>query len=85
MEGQHAIAATRQSFALHAWSGSGPDYLHIHHADDEVWHILVCYPIWESVVSCGKSVSLELAISTGGTEYLVVFVYLQRIVFGIVD
>ena len=39
-EGQHAISACGQSFVIHEWSGSGPDYLHIHHADDEAWHIL---------------------------------------------
>lgn len=39
-EGQHPIAATGQSFAVHEWSGSGPDYLPVHHADDEAWHIL---------------------------------------------
>ncbi len=39
-EGQHPIAATGQSFDIHEWSGSGPDYLHIHHCDDEAWHIL---------------------------------------------
>jgi quercetin dioxygenase-like cupin family protein len=39
-EGEPPIAATGQSFAIHEWSGSGPDYLHVHHADDEAWHIL---------------------------------------------
>ena len=39
-EGQHPITATGQSFAIHEWSGSGPDYLHVHHSDDEAWHIL---------------------------------------------
>jgi mannose-6-phosphate isomerase-like protein (cupin superfamily) len=39
-EGQRPIAATGQSFAIHEWSGSGPDYLHVHHSDDEAWHIL---------------------------------------------
>lgn len=34
------IAATGQSFAIYEWSGSGPDYLHVHYADDEAWHIL---------------------------------------------
>lgn len=34
------IAVTGQSFDVHEWSGSGPDYLHIHYADDEAWHIL---------------------------------------------
>jgi len=38
---EHAsIAAIGQSFTIHEWSGSGPDYLHLHHADDEAWHIL---------------------------------------------
>lgn len=28
------------SFAIYEWQGSGPAQLHIHHADDEAWHIL---------------------------------------------
>ncbi|HYN88084.1 MAG TPA: cupin domain-containing protein [Ardenticatenaceae bacterium] len=39
-DGQQPIAATGQCFDIHEWSGSGPDYLHVHHADDEAWHIL---------------------------------------------
>lgn len=38
--GQHPIAAMGSSFDVHEWSGSGPDYLHVHHSDDEAWHIL---------------------------------------------
>lgn len=37
---QKPIAATGTSFDVHEWSGSGPGYLHVHHADDEAWHIL---------------------------------------------
>ena len=37
---QQFIAATGKSFDIHEWSGSGPGYLHVHHADDEAWHIL---------------------------------------------
>ncbi len=37
---QSPIAATGQSFDIHEWSGSGPDALHIHHAEDEAWHVL---------------------------------------------
>jgi mannose-6-phosphate isomerase-like protein (cupin superfamily) len=33
-------AATGLSFALREWSGSGPEELHIHHEDDEAWHVL---------------------------------------------
>jgi mannose-6-phosphate isomerase-like protein (cupin superfamily) len=34
------IAADGGSFASHDWRGSGPPALHVHHADDEAWHIL---------------------------------------------
>ncbi len=37
---EQAISATGQSFDIHEWSGSGPDYLHVHYSDDEAWHIL---------------------------------------------
>jgi len=37
---QLPITATGQSFDVHEWSGSGPDYLHVHYADDEAWHVL---------------------------------------------
>jgi len=39
-EGQSRIAAAGDSFHIYEWSGSGPDYLHVHHADDEAWHVL---------------------------------------------
>lgn len=32
--------ANGQSFLIQEWSGSGPDYLHVHDADDEAWHVL---------------------------------------------
>ena len=38
--GQPPIAATGQSFDVQEWRGSGPDYLHVHYADDEAWHVL---------------------------------------------
>jgi mannose-6-phosphate isomerase-like protein (cupin superfamily) len=39
------VAGQRPSFELllrrkSEWSGSGPDYFHVHYADDEAWHIL---------------------------------------------
>lgn len=34
------IAAVGESFDIHEWSGSGPDYLHVHYSDDEAWCIL---------------------------------------------
>ena len=34
------IAADGVSFAIHEWKGSGPPQLHVHHEDDEAWHVL---------------------------------------------
>ena len=34
------LSATGKSFIIHEWTGSGPGYLHVHHRDDEAWHIL---------------------------------------------
>ena len=34
------ITTDGQSFGVHEWRGSGPGYLHVHHADDEAWHVL---------------------------------------------
>lgn len=38
---QHSpISASGSSFSVYEWSGSGPEYLHVHYSDDEVWHVL---------------------------------------------
>lgn len=34
------FSAVGQSFEIHEWRGSGPATLHVHHADDEAWHVL---------------------------------------------
>jgi mannose-6-phosphate isomerase-like protein (cupin superfamily) len=34
------ISAIGKSFDIYEWSGSGPDYLHVHYSDDEAWHVL---------------------------------------------
>ena len=34
------FTATGHSFAIREWRGSGPAALHVHHADDEAWHVL---------------------------------------------
>jgi quercetin dioxygenase-like cupin family protein len=33
-------AAIGSSFSIHEWRGSGPDYMHVHYADDEAWHVI---------------------------------------------
>ncbi len=40
VNGADKIVASGNSFEIHEWSGGGPDYLHVHHSDDEAWHIL---------------------------------------------
>ena len=37
---QRPFSAAGQSFEIHEWRGSGPATLHVHHADDEAWHVL---------------------------------------------
>ena len=32
--------ASGESFVIEEWSGGGPPFLHVHHSDDEAWHIL---------------------------------------------
>jgi quercetin dioxygenase-like cupin family protein len=34
------FSASGKSFEIHEWRGSGPATLHVHHSDDEAWHVL---------------------------------------------
>jgi len=34
------FSASGSSFSIHEWRGSGPALLHVHHSDDEAWHVL---------------------------------------------
>ncbi len=34
------FSASGSSFEIHEWRGSGPAALHVHHSDDEAWHVL---------------------------------------------
>jgi uncharacterized RmlC-like cupin family protein len=34
------FSASGRSFSIHEWRGSGPALLHVHHSDDEAWHVL---------------------------------------------
>jgi quercetin dioxygenase-like cupin family protein len=35
-----SFSATGTSFSIYEWRGSGPAILHVHHSDDEAWHVL---------------------------------------------
>lgn len=37
---ERPFSAAGKSFEIHEWRGSGPATLHVHHADDEAWHVL---------------------------------------------
>lgn len=37
---QPPFSASGASFSIHEWRGSGPAILHVHHSDDEAWHVL---------------------------------------------
>jgi mannose-6-phosphate isomerase-like protein (cupin superfamily) len=34
------VAVDGSSFSIHEWRGSGPPVLHVHHEDDEAWHVI---------------------------------------------
>ncbi len=34
------VSADGTSFVIKEWRGSGPATLHVHHQDDEAWHVL---------------------------------------------
>ena len=34
------FSASGNSFGIYEWRGSGPATLHVHHSDDEAWHVL---------------------------------------------
>ena len=38
--GSPPVAAIGASMVIREWTGSGPSYLHVHHFDDEAWHVL---------------------------------------------
>lgn len=40
MRAVERFSAKGKSFEIHEWRGSGPALLHVHHADDEAWHVL---------------------------------------------
>jgi quercetin dioxygenase-like cupin family protein len=81
--GSSKITASGNSFELHEWSGSGPDYLHVHYADDEAWHVLqgtltFKFPDGEVEVSEGSTVFVPAGVphtyyeAHGPTRYLII-------------
>jgi len=69
-------------FEIHEWRGSGPDALHVHHSDDEAWHVLegelrFRYSDRTETVGAGKTVFVPAGVAHtysagGGARYLIV-------------
>jgi mannose-6-phosphate isomerase-like protein (cupin superfamily) len=57
------ITAVGTSFCLYEWRGSGPPTLHVHHADDEAWHVL------EGILHF-RFADRELDIGPGGSVFV---------------
>ena len=77
------ISAVGGSFDIYEWSGSGPDYLHVHHSDDEAWHVLegtLTFKFGDRVVEApaGTTVFVPAGIphsyyeAHGPTRYLII-------------
>jgi mannose-6-phosphate isomerase-like protein (cupin superfamily) len=82
-ENQQPISATGESFDIYEWSGSGPEYMHVHHSDDEAWHILegtLTFKFGEKTVqaSAGTTVFVPAGVphayyeANGPTRYLII-------------
>ncbi len=57
------FVAIGQSFVIKQWRGSGPATLHVHHADDEAWHVL------EGTLHF-RFADRELDVQAGGTVFV---------------
>jgi mannose-6-phosphate isomerase-like protein (cupin superfamily) len=57
------IAADGRFLVIKEWRGSGPAALHVHHADDEAWHVL------EGTLHF-RFADQEIDVSAGGTVFV---------------
>jgi len=75
------VALNGGEFEVFEWQGSGPDWLHVHHADDEAWHVLEGELVFkfleeEVVVGAGTTVFVPAGVAHGyssreGARYLI--------------
>jgi len=61
--GPERFSAAGSSFCVHEWRGSGPATLHVHHADDEAWHVL------EGTLRF-RFADRSIEVSAGGTMFV---------------
>jgi mannose-6-phosphate isomerase-like protein (cupin superfamily) len=77
-----AFSASGKSFSIREWRGSGPATLHVHHSDDEAWHVLegelsFRYRDRTETVSTGKTVFVPAGVAhtytaAPGARYLII-------------
>jgi quercetin dioxygenase-like cupin family protein len=76
------FSASGKSFSIHEWRGSGPAILHVHHSDDEAWHVIegqltFRYADRTETVGAGQTVFVPAGVahtytSGEGARYLIV-------------
>ena len=76
------FSASGNSFSIHEWRGSGPARLHVHHSDDEAWHVLegeliFRYADREETVGSGATVFVPAGVAhtysaRAGARYLII-------------
>jgi len=76
------FSGSGNSFSIHEWRGSGPATLHVHHSDDEAWHVLegkltFRYADRTETVSVGETVFVSAGVAHTftageGARYLIV-------------
>ncbi|SRR5579884_953655 len=74
--------ATGKSFSIREWRGSGPPEMHVHHSDDEAWHVLegeleFRYPDLTETAGPGDTVFVPAGrphtyIAKPGARYLII-------------
>ena len=80
---QSPISVIGKTFGIYEWSGSGPDYLHVHYSDDEAWHILegtLTFKFADRVVDASAGTTVFVPAGTlhsyyeakGPTRYLII-------------
>lgn len=76
------FSASGKSFSIHEWGGSGPATLHLHHSNDEAWHVLdgeltFRYAGRTETVAAGQTVFVPAGVAhtytaAEGARYLIV-------------
>ena len=70
------------SFQVSEWRGSGPDWMHVHHSDDEAWHVLEGTLVFKFIdgeveAKAGETVFVPAGVAHGyyakeGARYLII-------------